>query len=367
MAKIANMWKGAKAITLAPFMVKYFSSCIIFVIALSVVTSFLWALGYDPAVFFTKALKNAITTDRGMLSALTLATPLIFTGLGWIVAARTGVAYLGVEGVVHVSALGALAVGGLLEAPGGLHHLLIWFASALCGVVWALLPGILKAFGGIHEVVTSLMLNWVAIYLTGFVVSRLLRDPAWPMFSVQIKPSGRLYPLVGISSLTVFIFVAILFAFMVYILLEHTRVGLRMRATGYAEFTTKSLGVNTSILKLLSFVLAGVLGSCAGFALTAGMPPYWRITDTAELLAGHGFAGISVAAIALRNPILTIVAAILFGLIQTAVKYAQIYMRIPAETTYLVFGTILMLMALPEVTKVVLASKEGRRDEKCCK
>ncbi|MEM0314380.1 MAG: ABC transporter permease [Candidatus Bathyarchaeia archaeon] len=356
---MANTRKGAKVKALAPFKLRYFAPLIVLTIALSFASLLLWALGYDPSVFFTKALKNVITTDRGLLSALALATPLVFTSLGWIVAARTGVAYLGVEGVVYVSALGALAMGGLVEAPVGFHQLLVWIASAVCGVAWALLPGILKAWGGIHEVVTSLMLNWVAVYLTSFVVTRLLRDPAWPMFSVQIKPSGRLYPLAGVSSLTVLIFVSIFFAVMVYVFLEHTRIGLRIRATGYAEFTARSLGVNTSILKLLSFMLSGLLGSCAGYALTVGMPPYWRITDTAELLVGHGFAGISVAAIAMRSPLLTVVAAILFGILQTGVKYAQIYMRIPAETANIVFGSVLMLLAFPEVVKVWRANGGG--------
>lgn len=328
-------------------------------IALVVLVVGLLSLGYKPSLFFTRGLSNAVTTSRGILGAFALSTPWIFTALAWIVSKSSGVANLGVEGTVFVAALGIITVGSLVKAPPGVHHFFSLAAGTMVGMVWMLIPAFLKYVFQVHEVLVTLMLNWVAIYLTGFVIVRLLRDPAWPMLSLQILPSSRLYPLSNESSLTCFVFVALFMTFCIYILLRHTRFGLRMRATGLAEFTARSLGVKTQGLQFSSFLLAGVLAGCAAFSLTAGMPPYWRITDTADILVGQGFNGIAVAALANSHPLVVPLAASILGVFTVAVRFSQIYMRIPAETVNILVGILLLILALPELTRFLLRSRSG--------
>ena len=324
------------------------------ILAFLVIIICLLVLGYNPFLFFTQGLGPAVTTSRGIIGALSLATPIIFTGLGWIIGKRAGIANLGLEGAVYMSALAALASGGLLKLCAGFHQLLVWFCAAGAGAVWLLFPAFLKYVVGIHEVITTLMFNWAALYLVGFIIIKFLRDPAWPMFSVQILPSARLYPLFGTGSATIMIIIAIAFCIGAQIFLWQTRLGLRMRATGWNEFTARTLGVPTSYLQFLSFMIGGLLGGCAAFSLTAGMPPYWRVTDTADLLIGHGFNGIAAAALALDNALGVFPAAFFLGILISGMRFAQIYMRIPPEIANIMTGIILIVIALPEIVDSIV-------------
>jgi len=318
-----------------------------------IIISFL-VLGYNPILFFTQGLGSAIATSRGIIGALSFATPIIFTGLGWIIGKRAGIANLGLEGAVYMSAVAALASGGLVKLCTGFHQLLVWFCAATAGVVWLLVPAFLKYVVGIHEVITTLMFNWAALYFTGFIIVKFLRDPEWPMFSVQILPSARLYPLFGSGSATIMVVIAMIFCGGVQIFLWQTRSGLRMRATGWNEFTARTLGVPTSYLQFLSFIIGGLLGGCAAFSLTAGMPPYWRVTDTADLLIGHGFNGIAAASLALDNALGVFPAALFLGILISGMRFAQIYMRIPPEIANIIVGIILIVIALPEIVDSIV-------------
>jgi len=322
----------------------------------------LLVLGYNPLLFFTQGLGPAITTSRGIIGALSLATPILFTGLGWIVGKKAGIANLGLEGAVYMSALAALASGGLLELRIGFHQLVVWLCAAAAGAVWLLIPAFFKYIIGVHEVITTLMFNWAALYLAGFVIIKFLRDPAWPMFSVQILPSARLYPLFGTGSATIMLIVGIVVCVGVQIFLWQTRLGLRMRATGWNEFTARTLGVPTSYLQFLSFLIGGLLGGCAAFSLTAGMPPYWRITDTADLLIGHGFNGIAAASLALDNALGVLPGAIFLGIIVSGMRFAQIYVRIPPEIANIMTGIILIIIALPEIVDSIVRPVLKKRE-----
>lgn len=327
--------------------------------ALVVVMLILLVSGQNPVNVLFRSLGYSLFTGQGILNTVAVATPLILTGTTWAVGVRAGVFNVGAEGALLVGAVAAIAVGALFELPVGFHHLIVMLAAAAAGALWIFPAAYLKTKRNVHEVVSTIMLNWTATFLASFLIVWPLRDPKWPMRSLKILPSARFQPLARGSSLTLVFVVSVAFALFSYILLWHTKLGQHIRATGFNPHAARISGINVVTATLLAFSIGGAAAGLAGYALTAGLPPLWSISEKLGTLTGYGFSGICVSAIGANHPLGIVLAAVFFGGLLNSRSYMQMFFGVAPETTDVIAGTIILVLAIPELSRLFFSRRRG--------
>lgn len=320
----------------------------------------LWSSGYDPVAVLARGFGFSLFCKHGILNTLSAATPLLLTALTFAVGVRTGVFNIAAEGTLMVGAAAAIAAGGLVRMPGVLHHIVVLAAAVGVGMLWNVPIGYAKIRRNVHEVVSSIMLNWVALFLTSFLVVWPLRDPQWPMRSVKILPSARFESLARGSSLSAALPLAVVMAVAVYVLLWHTRTGQHIRATGHNAVASRNCGIAVGRAMFISFAVGGASAGLAGYALTAGLPPLWSVSEKLGTLLGYGFTGICVAAIGRNHPLAIIPSAVLVGALVTSRSYLQMFAKVPPDITDVVVGVVIMAFAVPAFFKML--TKAFRRE-----
>ena len=241
------------------------------------------------------------------------AAPLIMTGLSVAFAFKTGLFNIGAAGQYVLGAFGGLYCALVLKLPWWLCLL----AATLCGGIWGAVPGILKAYLNVNEVITCIMLNWIGLYGANTLMYQGGKSPMYFLkqaktYTVASKSPRSLIPsnifgwdmtkTFNYSAMTIAIFLAIIVAFIIYIILNKTTFGYELKACGHNKNAAKYAGINDKRNIILSMVIAGALaGFGAGLFYLAGIEQYNPQESTA--LPGQGFNGISVALLASLNPI----------------------------------------------------------------
>jgi simple sugar transport system permease protein len=319
--------------------------------ALAIAAVVLRAAGYPPLAVLRGAFGFSLFTAHGITTTLAFATPLIFTGLCFLIGVRAGIFNVGAEGVVMVSAGASVAFGALLALPAPVHLPLTLVVAIAVGVLWMLPSALLKAHRQVHEVLSTIMLNWIAIFLVAFLIAYPLRDRDFPARTVLILPSSRLDPLFPGTSLTVMLAAGILLCLAAYVLLYHTPTGLHLRATGADPAAAHAIGIDVRRLTMLAFLLGGAVAGVAGFTLTAGFPPYWNIDEHMQSLLRMGFLGIVVSAMARNHPLGCVLSAIVVAAVLTSRSYLQLAHGIVYEFAELLAGIVVILLALPGISR----------------
>lgn len=346
------MVSGRVRITLAPV----WDSVLALVAALVFTMLLLKVTGSPPLAVLRGALAFSLFTWHGFINTLAAAIPLVFTGLCFLVGARAGVFNIGAEGVIMISAGAAVAVGAYLALPSGIHHVIILASAVAAGVLWMIPVAYLKIRRDVHEVLSTIMLNWVATFWLAFLIAYPLRDPKFPVRTVVVLPSGRVPPLIPGTSLTVMLFVAAAVAFGLYVFLNHTRRGLHVRASGLNPDAARAVGINVDRSILLSLLIGGGIAGLAGFSLTAGLPPFWYVDELMQTLLRVGFGGVVVSAMAKEHPLAALVTAVIYGALVTSRSYFQLFYNIVFEFTELIAGVIVFTLAVPGLSRLLAST-----------
>jgi simple sugar transport system permease protein len=286
--------------------------------------------GYDPGVAFAALMAGAFGSADALLSTtLVRAVPLLLTGLAVALAFRAGVWNIGAEGQLYAGALAAAWIGLIGEAlPGWVLVPSVLLASALGGAAWAWLPAFLKLRRGVGEVITSLLLNFVAIRLVAWMVTGPLQESRGVFSQTdQIADAARLPLLVPGSRLHWGFLLALLMALGVWGFFRWTVVGFRLRALGASPDAAAAAGrIEARPLTYGAFLMSGALAGLAGgvevsgvtFALYEGLSP------------GHGYTAIAVALLAGLNPLGVLITATFFGALEGGAGAMQRAAGIPA-------------------------------------
>ena len=303
--------------------------------------------GKSPLVIF-KAFEGTLFRANGLLQTLATATPLVLTGLTFALAFRCGLFNIGAEGAVFMGAGASLAVGAFLPLPPGLHLLVVIASAMAAGALWLLPVALLKAKRHVHEVVSTIMLNYIARFLLSFIIAWQLKDRTSGIGSTATKilPSGQ-FPVLS-SPLTVALFLAILAALGVHFLLSQLRLGAHFRAAGYNSDAARAAGVKVERMNALAFALGGALAGLAGCALTAGLAPQFTIADDLSAVRNFGALGIAVAMIGRNHPIGCIFAAFFVATVRTA-RFQFQKQGVTPEVTDLFIGVVIFAFAFPEI------------------
>ena len=343
--------------------------------------------GTNPVEAYKVIFLGAFGKPKYISWTIVKAVPLILTGLSVAFAFNTGLFNIGAEGQYIVGSIGALVVGLLLDLPPVIHGLVALLVGALCGYIWGALVGLLKAKFQVNEVISSIMMNWIAFYLSNYLLSfPLLRsiesDNSYPIKeSASIKiagawkmsESGRAYLaqhkfLKDILNppLNFGIIIAILAAIVVWYILKKTTLGYELRAVGFNEKAAEygGIDINKSIVK--SMGIAGILAGLAGAITVLGVSGDIGIMAAQE---GYGFDGMAVALIAGNNPLGTIPAALLYaGLTYGGGKLTTIGTY--SEVVNIIIGIMILFIAMPKLLDMIKffftkwSKKDGKNLEK---
>jgi simple sugar transport system permease protein len=282
--------------------------------ALAVGALFIAAVGANPFVVYSHLFEQALGTGYGLGQTLAKTTPLVFAGLAVALGFRAGLFNIGAEGQLYLGGFAAALTGAALAAaPAALLLPLALLAAAAAGAVWGAIPGLLKARFGAHEVINTIMLNFIAFALVAYV-GRSVFLPA-TVRTVEIGPGAvlpRLDSWFGAlrgSPANWSIALALIAAAFVYVLLFRTRLGYRLRAVGLNPSAAEFGGISIGRTQVLAMTLSGALAGLGGTSYVLGHKHWFE----QGFSAGVGFLGIAVALIGRNHPVGVVIAALFFG------------------------------------------------------
>jgi ABC-type uncharacterized transport system permease subunit len=311
----------------------------------------MWAWGYRPWPAYVALFKESFGSGYGLASALANATPLILTALTFAAGARAGLFIIGAEGMMYMGAMAAVALS-LFQLPSGFHAFVALLCAAAAGILWGFIPAVLRAYRGVHEVISTIMFNWLSHFLSFYLVANVLVDPIRAEKTLSIVKTSRLPLLIRGTDLSLGIVVAAGLALLFYVFFWHTVAGYEVRAAGANPYAARYGGVSPQRTVLLVFALGGAAAGLAGAVEVMGRPPTYAVYSGLTNLSGFGFDGIGVAMIGRIHPLGIIPAAIFYGGLQAGARLMQMEAGVPFEMVRAVQGVIVLALALPELTRI---------------
>jgi len=325
-------------------------------------------IGEDPIFVYKTLFSNAIGNRDGWGNVLFRATPLIFTGLTVAFAFRCGLFNIGGEGQMYIGTFLAAWVGfTFTDLPALILIPLCVLAAAAGGALWAAVPGILKAKMGVHEVIITIMMNWIASSLTFYLVL-VYKAPATEDMKAagvqqmiphtsEIAEAARLPRLYNIfkffnidfpsyNQVNVSFLIAIGIAILAYYILWKTNLGYEIRAVGYSPLAAEYGGISVSRNIILAMMISGAFAGLVGTNEVMGFKYRWR----QELFTNLGFNGIAVALLGKNHPLGVVLAAILFGILNYGGAIVNIYTegRIPRELIMVLQAVIVIFVVISD-------------------
>jgi len=339
--------------------------------------------GYNPIDAFSALFGGIFSKPKYISNTIIKATPIILTGLSVAFAFKTGLFNIGAEGQYIVGTIASTIVGIKLNLPAVLEIPLVILAGVAAGAVFGGIVGILKAKFGIHEVITSIMLNWIALYLSNFVVSTDVFHQPDSTSTYMINESGFttilgnwktsdagmeflshnkwLSEVLLKTDVNIGIIVAIIMAVVISVLLYKSAKGYELRAVGLNKDAAEFAGINVNRNIIQSMVIAGALSGLAGALAITGTAPHKLSTMAA--FENNGFNGLSVALIAGSSPIGCIFGGLLYGGLLYGGQSVQSAIGAPSEIINIMIGTIVFFVALTKIVPA-LADRLLKRGEK---
>ena len=289
--------------------------------------------GQNPWEFYTTILISGFSSFDEVGSVLFNSTPLIFTGLAVAIGYKGGLFNIGCEGQLYVAAFAATWVGIHLNLPSIILVPLCIGAAMITGAFWGAVPGFLKAKFGAHEVINTIMMNFIAIALTNFLVTSVYREPGQMIPQTpQIHEGARLPRLAGVlfflprsNLLNASFLLACACVVICYIFLKYTRWGYELRLVGNAPEVAEYGGINPHIVIVWVMALSGAIAGLAGVADVMG----YRYRYLDNFSSGWGFTGIAVALLGRNHPFGVFAAALLFGLLNKVALDIELTLEVP--------------------------------------
>ncbi|MBN9388444.1 MAG: ABC transporter permease [Chloroflexi bacterium] len=312
--------------------------------------------GFDPLVAYPSLLKGAFGSASRVNNTLAATTPYIFTTLAVIFAFQAGLFNIGAEGQLKIGALVAAVVGINMGGLPAIAAVPITIAAGcLGGAAWAAIPGALKAFAGAHEVITTIMLNYIASIITGFLVGA-----DGPLRGKNMQTTNPVS--VNAHVPTIFDYdgaansgstntplhwgfiIAIIVGIIIYWILWKTPLGFEIRTVGLNPSAARYAGINVARITIIAMAVSGLLAGMSGAFEVAGNPNYsYQYSDS--LGSNYGFNSIAIALLAKNNPLAAIPAALLFAALQSGASQMQ-FDTVKADGTQLPGDLISMIQAL---------------------
>ncbi len=331
------------------------------ILALLIGAMVLMALGKNPIEAYGSMLNGAFGSFENwregnfsrLYNTITRAIPLLLVAVGICIAFRGGVINIGAEGQLFMGAVAVTAVSvGIGDGlPALLHVPLVLLVGFSAGAVWGAIPGYLKARFSVNEILSTVMMNQIAIQLLLFLLSGPLIDPREIELGTRIPQSARLPQAVWLGRLVpparlhTGLFIAIIAAIVVYLLLWRTPLGYRVRAVGLNKDASKYAGISVPLYVTLALTLSGGLAGLAGMVEVTGVTH--RMVE--GFAVGYGFSGIVVALFGRLHPLGAIPSAFFFGALLTGAEQMQRTIQVPSATMIALQGLVVIFVVSSDV------------------
>ena len=316
---------------------------------------------------FMMILQGGFTDGmKGVGDVLYYSTPIIMTGLSVGFAFKTGLFNIGASGQFTAGAFAAVYVGVKWTfLPGGIHWIVCLLAAILAGAIMGSIPGLLKAFFNVNEVITAIMMNYIGMYVVNLAIRTTIYDSLKNQ-SMAVAQSAQL-PKAGMdvlfpgASINIGILIAILCVILIYVILNKTTFGYELKACGLNPDASKYAGINEKRNIVLSMVIAGALSGLGGALLyLAGSGKYLQVLD---VIANEGFSGISVALLGLSNPIGIFFSGLFIGHITVGGYNMQLFDFV-SEAIDIIIAAIVYCGALSLLFKTFIHKMQMKRAKK---
>ena len=333
---------------------KFVHTLLSIIIGFAVGALFLVIMGLSVGQAYGKLLQSIFSSIKSISYCIVYATPYIATGLSVAFSFKTGVFNIGTEGQFVVGSMSACVVGILLaDLPPFVLIPLCFLAAALAGALWGTIVGILKTRWGINEVLSMIMFNWIAFFLSNYIAgfpaihsegnaeaTRNISDNARILFSKDFISRLNLCPTANWG-----ILVAIVLTVVVYFIIEKTTLGYELKAVGFNKNAAEYGGINVNRSILTSLAISGALAGIGGALLLLGMGGRISVFSSQE---GYGFAGIVVALIGVTNPFGVFAAGLFYG----AMTYGGSKLNLvgaPTQVVSIIMGSIVFFIAISSI------------------
>ena len=319
---------------------------------------------------FWLILSSGFSSMRNFGQVLYFATPIIMTGLSVGFSAKTGLFNIGAAGQFIVGGYAAVFIGvkcGFI--PWHLHWAAALFAALLAGALWGAIPGLFKALFNVNEVIACIMTNYIGVYLVNFLVTRTifdsLRNQSMRVASTAVLPKVGMDKIFRdgfiVSSANSGFFIAVLFAVLIYFILEKTSFGYELKACGFNRDAARYAGINEKRSIILSMTIAGAMSGLGGALLyLAGAG---RGITVVDVLAQEGFMGIPVSLLGLNNPIGIIFSGLLIAYLNVGGFNMQLYAFAP-QVIEIIIAVIIYFSAFALLVRGFFSSLKKRLEVK---
>lgn len=320
------------------------------------------AAGGDPIAAYSGLLEGAFGSTKALSETAVWASPYIFAGLAVAIGFKGGLFNIGAEGQLAFGAVAAAWVGYALPKllgvtiPPVLHVILTLGAGILAGGIWAAIPGALKAFTGAHEVINTIMMNYIALNLTSFLLNGPMKDPnplnviaRTPLIAKTAELPALFPPLRVHWGFILALGVAVL----IWWLLWKTTLGFEIRVTGTNADAARYAGINVKKIIILSMFFSGALAGLAGAVEVSALNHRHELGFS----TGYGFDAIAIALLGKNHPVGVVLASLLFAAMRNGATRMQFLTRIPVDVISVIQGLILLFVAAEVVVRFIYRIK----------
>jgi len=325
--------------------------------------------GVNPFYAYGSLLRGAFGSMQAISNVLVRSSPLLLGGIGVSLGIKAGVWNTGIEGYMYLGAIGAAMVGVMdLGLPPIVHILLCFVLAAIFAAFWGAIPGYLRAYKGVNEVTSTIMMNYIAIYLTNWVVSGLPLvaevDAFYPM-SKSFQASALLPTLLKGSSLHPGPFIGIILCLLFHFILNYTPFGFRTKMLGSNPHAARYAGVNSRKQVMIILIIGAIIGGLSGAIEVMGL----KRRVYMEFVTGVGYESVAVALLAGGNPIGVILSALFFSALKAGGATMSIETGIASSMNSIIIALCMIFVIGVGVVdsrrlkKVVDTDKDKTEDE----
>ncbi|MFP7296161.1 ABC transporter permease [Neobacillus niacini] len=302
-------------------------------------------IGASPVEGYTYLFQGALKNISRIGDTLATATPLIFTGLAVAFAFRTGLFNIGAAGQMLIGGLLATAVGLTFDLSRPILILVMLLAGILGGALWAFIPGYFKARFNVHEVVSTIMMNWIAYWTVYYVVPAYFKGGTETESKLISETASLKTPVLSEmfqgSYINLGIFFAIIAVIVIAFIINKTTLGFELKAVGFNRHAAEYAGMKVNRNIILSMLISGALAGLGGVALYTGNASSIQI----GILPTQGYDGIAVALLGANSPVGVFFAALLFGILYSGTGFMNAMIEIPPELANTIIAIIIYFAA----------------------
>lgn len=310
---------------------------------LAITSVLLISMDVNPLDVYAALLRGALGSLYGVSSTLRWATPLILAGLAVTVGFKAGLFNAGLSGQIYLGGFVGSLVGFSILLPFGLHPVVAILCGGFAGAFWALIPALLRRYLGASEIVTSLMLWYVAIGISDFLVRQFFRDPTSAAFlmSVKVAPSAILPSIFPVGNVSLMLFVAIALALLASRLMANAKLGYEIRMTGANPVFAYYSGVPTGARMILAFCASGFIAGMIGASESLGVNQRF----VSQFDPGFGFDGFLVALLANGSLAGCIPAGIFLGILKAGGMEIERTLGVSKSIIWILQGSIILFVS----------------------